>query len=69
MDLKLLMEKGIITKVKELLQVSESEALHIWYNSVTCNWFNNDEDYDIVREGVDAIACRVVHEVKTGEVF
>lgn len=55
-------ETGVIAKLANDKSVSEKEAMALFYNSTTYQWFADDR-HGIAREGIDAIFCRVVNEL------
>jgi len=59
---KRLMEARIIAMLSQHGEIPEKEAMAKFYNSVTYKWFE-DDSYGIVREGSDAIFCRVMNEL------
>jgi len=59
---KRLMETRIIAKLSESKNISEKEAMSLFYNSSTYKWFA-DDNIGIAREGADAILCRVLNEL------
>jgi len=55
-------ETDVIAKLAQERNITEKEAMALFYNSTTYRWFADDQ-HGIAREGVDAILCRVVNEL------
>lgn len=55
-------ETDVIAKLAQDKGITEKEAMALFYNSTTYQWFAND-DHGIAREGADAIFCRVISEL------
>ena len=55
-------ETDVIAKLAQERNIAEKEAMALFYNSTTYQWFADDQ-YGIAREGVDAILCRVMNEL------
>ena len=55
-------ETDVIAKLAQEKDIAEKEAMALFYNSTTYQWFADDQ-HGIAREGVDAILYRVVNEL------
>jgi len=55
-------ETDVIAKLAQERNISEKEAMALFYNSTTYQWFADDQ-HGIAREGVDAILCRIMNEL------
>ena len=58
-------ETEVIAKLSQDKSITEKEAMDLFYNSTTYQWFADDR-HGIAREGVDAILCRVMDELNHG---
>ena len=55
-------ETDVIAKLAQERNITEKDAMALFYNSTIYRWFADDQ-HGIAREGVDAILCRVVNEL------
>ena len=55
-------EADVIAKLSRYKGITEKEAMALFYNSTTYQWFADDR-HGIAREGVDAILCRIITEL------
>ena len=55
-------ETDVIAKLAQERNITEKEAMALFYNSTTYQWFADDQ-HGIAREGVDAILSRVMNEL------